>query len=524
MPTAIREKISSAVMNVGGFSEIRIAASLLNRLRDSVLEGYTSSRRGSVDVGGLLYGRLERGMLVLEDSRVIDCEHLLGPRFVLSESDETKLAQLLSRAQADSNLKNLQPVGWYCSHSRSDLLPSLEDTIFADKFFNKPGAVTLIVKPDNAVTTSAALHIRQADGSILNNAADLITMSTLPSRELTLAVRKLDVTSENPVAQSAVEKLVRADRIVEAERPHVLPVAQPTAPVFQLAASIPEPPAVVEPEPEPTLPESAEVPKPRKWIKQPVIPASPAPLHAEIVDEGSIDYDESETRGAVLAQNPPVRPPQAPRNLKRDTPAAKPPQVRVNLRRRNGLLLIAGVALVLFLVGGLALWQPWTGAAGNTAAMKLELEPRGSKLVVKWSDGPSTANNAVLTLQEGLQSRTVSLTGQYAPSGFTSIQPKDQSIKATLHVYGKAGEQVAYASYRLPFPLQVNEPSAPPSQLKPSSTAPPAGKDTDSAQNEAASVDKTAAATAPASPTEATTTPQEAPKPKKSAPVRRRGW
>src|SRR5437588_11578638 len=85
-----------------------------------VNEGYRRIPHGGIEVGGLLFGRVENNSVRLEAFRSIECEHASGPSFVLSDRDLALLKQQLAKAASDPELQGLQVAGWFIAHTRSE--------------------------------------------------------------------------------------------------------------------------------------------------------------------------------------------------------------------------------------------------------------------------------------------------------------------------------------------------------------------------------------------------------------------
>src|SRR5581483_4926410 len=77
---------------------IEYSRRVLDDIRLAVTDAFFSLPRGGAEIGGVLLGRQEKGRIVIVDSLPIDCEHALGPGFVLSANDNVKLADLVEAA------------------------------------------------------------------------------------------------------------------------------------------------------------------------------------------------------------------------------------------------------------------------------------------------------------------------------------------------------------------------------------------------------------------------------------------
>jgi len=76
------------------------------------------------------------------------------------------LARLLEVAQSDPDLKGLNSLGWFVSHTRSSLSLSTADVEIYDNFFPALWQVTLILQPTDAGPTRAGFFGRETDGSL----------------------------------------------------------------------------------------------------------------------------------------------------------------------------------------------------------------------------------------------------------------------------------------------------------------------------------------------------------------------
>ena len=65
----------------------------------------------------------------------------------------------------------LRPVGWYHSHTRSEIFFSDADLEIHKHFFPEPWQVALVMKPHTFQPTRAGFFFREADGVIRGNPA-----------------------------------------------------------------------------------------------------------------------------------------------------------------------------------------------------------------------------------------------------------------------------------------------------------------------------------------------------------------
>jgi proteasome lid subunit RPN8/RPN11 len=167
---------------------IEYSTRVLDDIRLAVLDAFFSLPRGGAEIGGLLLGHRDGDRISIEDYQPLDCEHATGPSFTLSPRDQTHLAEMLSAA-ASGNAPNRQPVGWYHSHTRSDIFFSEIDQDIHKRFFPEPWQIALVLKPHTFEPTRAGFFFREADGSMRGAASyqefvlEPLTPPPIPVRE-----------------------------------------------------------------------------------------------------------------------------------------------------------------------------------------------------------------------------------------------------------------------------------------------------------------------------------------------------
>jgi len=137
---------------------------VLDDIRLAVVDAFFSLPRGGAEIGGILLGRHVDGRLAIADYVALDCEHAFGPSFALSPRDQDRLAELL--ASAEQNPDRLRPVGWYHSHTRSEIFLTEADQDLHNRYFREPWQVALVLKPHTFHPTRAGFFFRETDGSI----------------------------------------------------------------------------------------------------------------------------------------------------------------------------------------------------------------------------------------------------------------------------------------------------------------------------------------------------------------------
>jgi proteasome lid subunit RPN8/RPN11 len=143
---------------------IESSARVLDDIRLAVTDAFFSLPRGGAEIGGILLGTFDHGRLVISDYAALDCEHAFGPSFVLSPPDEARLRDLQS---SYVNVPGgLRPVGWYHSHTRSEIFLSDADLAIHNRFFPETWQVALVMKPHTFQPARIGFFFRQADGSV----------------------------------------------------------------------------------------------------------------------------------------------------------------------------------------------------------------------------------------------------------------------------------------------------------------------------------------------------------------------
>jgi proteasome lid subunit RPN8/RPN11 len=159
---------------------IEYSPRVLDDIRLAVTDAFFSLPRGGAEIGGLLLGRQEKGRIAILDSMPMECEHAFGPSFVLSERDQAKLAELVAAAGRNPHVK---PLGWWHSHTRSEIFLSDADRQIHDSFFPAPWQVALVLKPHTFQPMRGGFFFREPDGSIHDTASyEEFALDAMPMR------------------------------------------------------------------------------------------------------------------------------------------------------------------------------------------------------------------------------------------------------------------------------------------------------------------------------------------------------
>ena len=139
---------------------------VVEEIRHDVAEGFQKLSRGGIEVGGLLYGVREGQTIRITAIRPTACEHAAGPAFRLSERDRAALREQLRLDQEDPRLNGLECLGWYVSHTRSEITLTESDQEIFTTYFGQPWQVTLVVRPSRGGNMRAGFFVRHEDGTL----------------------------------------------------------------------------------------------------------------------------------------------------------------------------------------------------------------------------------------------------------------------------------------------------------------------------------------------------------------------
>ncbi len=185
---------------------IEFPPAMLDEIGRSALDALYLVPRGGVEIGGVLFGKMENGCVRIETWRRIDCEYALGPSFTMSGKDRRGLTALLEQS-------GLEPVGWFHSHTRSDIELSPADVELYDSFFPGKRQIALVVRPVHLEPARAGFFFRDSQGRMETaasyreftvNAASFLKMSAVRAPRPALASPQ--VASSQPVVSEPVHK------------------------------------------------------------------------------------------------------------------------------------------------------------------------------------------------------------------------------------------------------------------------------------------------------------------------------
>src|SRR5438045_3285458 len=144
--------------------KIEYAATVLEDIRLAVMDAFFSLPRGGAEIGGILLGKPDRGRLSITAFVPLECEHAFGPSFVLSPNDHRRLSEMLAAHRRGPG--GTVAVGWYHSHTRSEIFLTEVDVEIHRRYFPEPWQVALVLKPHAFQPMRAGFFFREESGSI----------------------------------------------------------------------------------------------------------------------------------------------------------------------------------------------------------------------------------------------------------------------------------------------------------------------------------------------------------------------
>jgi proteasome lid subunit RPN8/RPN11 len=205
-----------------------------------------------MEVGGVLFGTADGDRIRVLAYRPLECEHAFGPRFVLSERDRAALKELLYAPRRERELRGLEPVGWYHSHTRSGVELSPRDLEIYDSYFPQRWQVALVVRPDNYGPARAGFFFRERTG---------VVHAEYSYEEFTSLARRHGLVAEPGVEAQAPAKA--APPAPPERQPRRAPA--PPAPVPEAAPAEPEREAEAQPLEIPSF-ARAQPWREKKWV------------------------------------------------------------------------------------------------------------------------------------------------------------------------------------------------------------------------------------------------------------------
>lgn len=462
---------------------IEYSRRVLDDIRLAVVDAFFSLPRGGAEIGGVLLGKFANGRVTILEYAPLECEHIFGPSFTLSPGDHARLAEMLSAVDHNSDL---QPVGWYHSHTRSDIFLSEADLDIHNRYFSAPWQVALILRPSTFQPVQAGFFFREADGAMHARASyqefalDPLPVGQVP-RGMPAAIAQpahRESAPEGPVITLMADPVAAAPANRE---PWEQAVAE--AAVVPAADPAPPPRTILLPPTLPPLPTLELVPGrgkedesvPEQFL-EPQVAAAPEEVVAPLAVDAPAAPIEAEPLAAVTPPAPADKPaaPETVAEIKlapqpqlhSERPAAELPSfLQVEPVRSRRWLWVAGAAAVVVAVGAgafqqRATWLPQQAAA-PAAPLTLPLNARDQQgqLQIRW-DGASRAvtqaRDGILQITDDGATTDLPMDAAHLHGGQFTYVRRGEHIDARLTVQELDGTQVrTVTSFYGPLPALV---------------------------------------------------------------------
>jgi hypothetical protein len=143
---------------------IEFAPETLDAIRREAGNSFLFLPRGGLEIGGVLFGIKDNDLVWVTAFRKITCDHVFGPTFTLAENEDRRIGELVDKAASDPLLKDLAPVGWFRSRTRSELIFDEQDHQLLERWFPEEWHTALVIKPELNYGARAAIFFRQVEG------------------------------------------------------------------------------------------------------------------------------------------------------------------------------------------------------------------------------------------------------------------------------------------------------------------------------------------------------------------------
>jgi hypothetical protein len=429
---------------------ITYSLGLFHEIDFHVNEGYRRIPHGGIEIGGVLFGHMEGNSIRIEAFRSIECEHGLGPSFVLSERDLRALRRQLSDTKTDPELARFEVVGWFISHTRSALRMNDREAALFDELFPGTGRLTLLVKPERFQPTRFSFLVRNTDGTVPRDAMQHAIILPLPGRATRSGSGPVPSIPAPEIAAAPVRPPtpMPTEPIAPPAPPRHQPVSESAAETVELktAPVSPEPPPISSPtspvahEPEPTPeplapPPSPQVAQPQAASDALAFPGQPA---------GSVEKPEREQVASPFSQtasagpfSPPEALPSSDEIRRRRFESLQTTDVRLPLvpamhqiekrARRSNLHLVLILLFAALLGCGVGYWAY---LQLPPATIAVDMQNDRSAVSISWP--PEQTRDAVyaaLRIDDGQQ---IPLTPDQKVAGRATLTPSSDNVKIEL--------------------------------------------------------------------------------------------
>jgi proteasome lid subunit RPN8/RPN11 len=161
-----QSSFDAGIWSVPGHAPVvEYSRSVLNDILGEVVDAFGTYLSGGYEVGGILLGtRQGKRVSIFAHKRLEIRPH--RPSFILSEPDEKRLTELMRSTATDPAFAGMEVVGWYHSHTRSEIFLSEADVEIFDRHFPEPWQVAMVLHPSDLEPVRIGFFFREEDGFI----------------------------------------------------------------------------------------------------------------------------------------------------------------------------------------------------------------------------------------------------------------------------------------------------------------------------------------------------------------------
>ncbi len=143
---------------------VQIQFDVVDRILLEVMRGFGAVPKRGAEVGGILLGTAEtiggQTVVTVEDFEAVDCDHVSGPSYILSQADRVLFGEAVERWRPGTD-RRIYAVGYYRGHTRDGITLAQEDLQLLDELFPSPSAIALVVKPYATKVSMAGIFYRE---------------------------------------------------------------------------------------------------------------------------------------------------------------------------------------------------------------------------------------------------------------------------------------------------------------------------------------------------------------------------
>ncbi len=138
---------------------VHLNLSVIDGLVPEVMRGFGALPKRGVEVGGLLLGSVEDGVVRVEDFETVECSYKHGPSCVFGGEDREPFAEAWERWRPGGSQPKYA-VGYFRSHTREGFALSPEDSMLLEDFFPGEAALALLIRPSATKPCQAGFFFR----------------------------------------------------------------------------------------------------------------------------------------------------------------------------------------------------------------------------------------------------------------------------------------------------------------------------------------------------------------------------